>query len=76
MSRPVLRLRQRPSARIAAWVQALDECEPHSAEAFEIYQEAAQAGLVDELREALKADAARCQNEAAALEAERDRRFP
>jgi hypothetical protein len=70
VSRPVLHLRRRPAARITEWIARLDECEPGTPEALEIYQEAAAAGLTRELSDALQADAARCRNEAAALAAE------
>jgi len=76
VSRPVLHLRQRPAARTAEWIARLESCEPDTPEALEIYAEAAAAGLTRELRDALQADAARCRNEAAALEAERTQRFP
>jgi hypothetical protein len=70
VSRQVLRLHRPPSAKVTAWMRRLDECEPGTPAASEIYQEAAAAGLTRELSDALQADAARCRNEAAALERE------
>ena len=66
--------RTSPSTRLAGWVDALDRCRPNSPEAIEVYQEAAQAGLVDDLLEALRNAAAANRREAELLDADRARR--
>ena len=66
--------RTSPSTRLAGWVDALDRCRPNSPEAIEVYQEAAQAGLVDDLLEALRNAADANRREAELLEADRARR--